>query len=173
MRRPTLGMLAALAATLAMTGCALDGALRDSRTIENDVAELHALIESLEVCTNEEVSSATPVETIDPAAGQYGVFRGRLGLGEVVCTAMACSDRACCNGCGGTLALSSEGSEAVPFTDAMGGTTYALGATDCSVEKMRELANDTEVVVRGRFEAAVWPDLKLSVEHLCRIASRP
>ena len=131
---------------------------------------MRLLVESLDVCANDELSAATPVDSVEPVAGQEGVFRGRLELGDVVCTAMACPDRACCNGCGGTLALWREGSEPVSLTDAMDGDRYSVGASDCSLEKMRELASRTEVVVRGRFEAPGWSGLGLVVEDLCRIA---
>ena len=166
-------VLAALAVMIAMTGCATTRKTGDGRIIDDDVERVRALVESLAVCTGEEISAAKPVDSIEPVAGQHGVFRGRLGIGKIICTLMACSDRACCNRCGGTLAIAREGlPRPLPFKDPQKAERYSIGATDCSIEEMRKLADDTEVVVRGRFEED-GPDLAIPVEQLCRIASRP
>jgi hypothetical protein len=143
----------------------------DEQIIKNDVARVRAFVEALEACAPEEVAAAVPVESIDPAAGEHGAFRGRLAIGRLICTLMACSDRACCNGCGGNWALSSETPERPHLLkDPTDAQRYAVGATDCSLEGMREVAQDTEIVVRGRFEQ-VGPDLELAVEDLCRVGN--
>ncbi len=163
-------LLTTAAALIAFAGCATIGRPSDSEIIEDDVTRVRALVDSFDSCTSEEISAAVPVDGLEPVEGTEGAFSGHLAVEGIICTLMLCEDRACCNGCGGRLALAGEGSaKAYPLEEPTDENRYGVGAKDCSMRAISDLVKDTEVVVRGRFEAP-GSDLVLAVERLCRIS---
>jgi hypothetical protein len=96
-----------------------------------------------------EAAAVAAAKGVLPAAGQPVQLRGRLAVGEPLCTMMACTPaRACCNTCGWTWLVKprEDGRGSVRVQEAGANEPLRGAGADCVIEKLPA----TDVVVTGR-----------------------
>ena len=147
-------------------------------TLTRDLAAVQEVIDLWAQCREDELASAQPVAAAQPVAGESAQLNGPLTIRGGQCTLMACSDRACCNGCGVGFALRiPDGAREVPLEyPEDSGNDLHVGVMDCSLVQTRELLEATEVVVWGRYVQPAWEQqgaLSLEVERVCRVPGEP